>query len=396
MADKNDGGDKTEKPTPKKLQDARRKGNVAKSKDVTSTVELVVWLALVALALPFAGRELGALAQAAMDAVGQPFALALPALGWAALRVLLVLSALALLPVAASGLLTEFLQAGPVFATEKWKPKMEHLNPVEGFKRMFSLDNLVELAKNLAKVALLVGIAWLLLRAVMPQLPALMGGRPGHVAQSLWQTTRSMLLWTAVLFVLVSVLDAVWQRHSFLKKMRMSRRDIRQETKDAEGDPYVKQHRQQAHHEWSQQGAAQAASQAHALIVNPTHVAIALDYDRERCPLPTVRAKGEETVARAMREAAEAAGVPIVRNVDLARRLLADVPEGEPVPAELFDVIAEVVLWAREVREDLERARRGEPARPRRARVPGEDATRYPSPRPPQPPAADTTPEAPR
>jgi len=378
MADKNDGGDKTEKPTPKKLQDARKKGQVAKSKDVTSTVELIVWLALIALALPFAGRELAALVQVSIDALSLPFHAALQTVGQAALRVLLVLTALALLPVAAVGLLTEYLQAGPVFATEKWKPKFENMNPVDGFKRMFSVDNLVELAKTVIKTALLVGIAWLLLRSLMPQLPALVSAQAGHAAAAMWEATRSMLVWTVALFVLVSVLDAAWQHHSFMKKMRMSRRDIKQEAKDAEGDPYVKQQRQQTAHEWSQQGAAHAAAQANALIVNPTHVAIAIAYDRDSCPVPTVSAKGEDDTARAMREAAEAAGVPIVRNVALARRLLADVEEGDVVPAELFDVIAEVVLWAREVREDLERRRRGEPEKPRRAKVPGEDATRYP------------------
>ena len=120
------------------------------------------------------------------------------------------------------------------------------------------------------------------------------------------------------------------------------------------------------------------------LVVNPSHVAIAIDYDRETCPVPTIAAKGEDHVARAMREAAQDAGVPVVRNVPLARDLLARAEVGELVPADLFDVIAEVVLWAREVRDELAEADKAPgraaaaPSTPRRRRPPGEDLTRYP------------------
>jgi flagellar biosynthetic protein FlhB/type III secretion protein U len=150
----------------------------------------------------------------------------------------------------------------------------------------------------------------------------------------------------------------------------------------------VKQQRRQAYSEWSQRNSVSAARTANALIVNPTHVAIAVDYDRERQPIPAVSAKGEDHVARAMREAAEEAGVPIVRNVPLARDMLARAEIGELIPSDLFDIIAEVVLWARESREQLafeaaraEAIERGElpPDTPpgRRMRAPGEDLTRY-------------------
>lgn len=381
MSDKNDGGDKTEQPTPRKLQDARKKGNVAKSKDMTSTIELLVWLAIAALGLPWVTMELSALMHAGLAAIGQPFDQVASALGQQAWRTLLALTTLALLPVVLVGVLTEFLQAGPVFAADKFTPKMTNLDPVEGIKRMFSLDNLVELVKSMAKTALLGLIGWLVTAALWPQLPWLVNAHAPAVSTALWEVSQQTLGWTAALFVLVSVLDATWQRHRFLKKMRMSRRDLKQESKDAEGDPHVRQQRQQAHQEWSQQHATQAARQAHVLVVNPTHVAIAIDYDREACPVPTVLAKGEDHVARAMREAAEAAGVPIVRNVGLARTLRTEGQVGEMVPAELFDLIAEVILWSREVRDEMQRQRNGrvaEAATGPRMPTPGEDLSRYP------------------
>jgi type III secretion protein U len=381
MADQNDGADKTEQPTPRKLQDARKKGNIAKSKDVTSTTELLVWLALASLGLSWATLALMGLITAGLDAIGQPFGPSAAVLGRQAWQTLLAITALALLPVAAVGVITEFLQAGPVFATDKLKPRMAHLNPVDGIKRMFSLDNLAELLKSMAKTALLGLVGWLVATSLWPQLPWLASAAAPTVRTALWEVSRQTLGWTAALFVLVSVLDAAWQRHRFLKKMRMSRRDLKQEAKDAEGDPLMRQQRQQIHQEWSQQLAAQAAQQAHVLVVNPTHVAIAIDYDRETCPVPTVRAKGEDHVARAMREAAEAAGVPILRNVGLARTLLAEGREGELVPPELFDIVAEVILWSREVREEIQRQREGR-ASERSAGTwrpaPGEDLSRYP------------------
>jgi type III secretion protein U len=379
MADKNDGGDKTERPTPKKLQDARKKGQVAKSKDLTSTVELLAWTALFLLATATAAHEIAALFNASLTSIAQPFANGAPALGTMASRTLLFITALALLPVAAIGIVTEYLQAGPVFATDKLKPKLDNLNPVEGVKRMFSADNAVELAKSLAKTLLLIAIGWFVVVGALPALAKLLAlaaneavPSAGAVAAALGELTRSVLIGTVAAFVLVALLDLVWQRHSFTKKMRMSRRDMRQEIKESEGDPYVKQQRLQAHQEWTQRNAQQAARQANVLVVNPTHVAIAIDYDREDCPVPTVSAKGEDHVARAMREAAEEAGVPIVRNVELARDLLARGAVGAIVPADLFDIVAEVILWAREVREQMDS---GTPAR---QSAPGEDLTRYP------------------
>jgi type III secretion protein U len=376
MADKNDGGDKTEQPTPKKLQDARKKGQVPKSKDLTSTLELVTWVAVLAFATTYAASQLAGLMNAALAAIAQPFEIAAPALGTLAWQTGLAITALALLPVVLVGVVTEFLQAGPVFSTEKLKPKMENLNPVEGIKRMFTMDNLIEVLKSIAKSALLLAIAWLALRALLPDSAALFDtpGGVDAVGGLLMQLTRQAFIWTAVTFVLVALLDVAWQRHSFTKKMRMSMRDIKQESKDAEGDPYVKQQRQQAHQEWSQRNSQQAARQANVLVVNPTHVAIAIDYDRDTCPVPTVSAKGEDHVARAMREAAEEAGVPIVRNVALARDLLARGEVGSLVPQDLFDIVAEVILWAKDVRQTL--ADGDPPATPRG--VPGEDLTRYP------------------
>lgn len=369
------GGDKTEKPTPKRLLDARKKGDVPKSRDLVTTVTLLVWLLLFAVLIGPAAERMAALNGLLFQSMEHGwdagnFALVARSLGGAAFECLAWLMAALLVPVVAVGLLTDFLQVGAVWAMEKVSPKIEHLNPAEGLKRMFSMDSLVELLKNVAKSVVLLVLGWMLVRHSLPDWIALtrqQGDGARGFGELLWDASWRLGVWALVAFVFVALLDAFWQRHSFTKKMRMSLRDIKQEFKDNEGDPLLKHQRKQAHAEWSQQNSAQAARGANALVVNPTHVAIAIDYDRERCPVPLVSAKGEGDVAAAMRAAAEDAGVPIVRNVPLARDLLARAEVGEAIPPDLFDVIAEVILWAAEVRRDGAAAPRMQP--------PGEDLT---------------------
>ncbi len=392
MASADDSGDKTEKPTPKKLQDARKKGDISKSKDVTSTASLLTILLLATVALPTIGGQLASLLQASFDLIHEPFATAMPRLGRQALMALLTIAGLVMIPVAIMGVLVEFIQAGPVMTMEKLKPKADNLNPAKGLKRMFSIDNLVELLKSILKTALVGTIAWLALKSVLPELPLLSETKPHTVGSAFWHASWTLLAWVTGSFVLVAAIDLSWQRYSFMKKMRMSMRDIRQEMKDAEGDPHVKGQRKQLQHEWAQQSANSNAANAHVLVVNPTHVAIAIDYHRDHCPVPTVTAKGEDDNALAMREAAQAAGVPVLRNIELARQLLAETETGDIVPAELFDIIATVILWAQDVRRELEQAReqrtgneaptdsKPEEQRPKRREPPGEDLTRYDTP----------------
>ena len=390
-----DSGDKTEQPTPKKLEDARKKGDVPKSKEVSSTVGLIIWLALGALTLTYATTRIGTLYESLFTVIGQGwattgFAGAARALGAQAAELAVMLVAMLLVPIAAVGLLTDFLQMGPVLSFEKLTPKLENMNPVEGVKKMFTLDNLIELVKSVAKTALLFLVGWLVIKSEIPQIVGLARSTELPVQAMgalMWKVTLHLLAWTVALFALIALLDAAYQRYSFTKKMRMSMRDIKQEMKDSEGDPYIKQQRKQLHQEWSQRNSQNAARNANVLVVNPTHIAIAIDYDKDSCPVPTIAAKGEEHVARAMREAAEEAGVPIVRNVPLARDLLARAEIGEIVPADLFDIIAEVILWAREVRDVVQAQRDAGPspldlpldvpARPHIA-APGEDLTHYP------------------
>ncbi len=382
-----DSGDKTEEPTDKKLQDARKKGDIAKGKELTSTMTLLVWLGLGVAALPLATQRIADLTLKIISSIQQPFEFSAPAMGWLAVEATLWITAILLVPVMLMGLLVEFLQTGPMLTFEKIKPKLENMDPVAGVKKMFSMNNLIEVLKAVVKTIILFFLGWMVLKSALPQILQLSSAEPHLIGSAMWMVTFKLLSWALAAFLMVSVLDMAWQRYSFTKKMRMSMSDIKKEMKESEGDPIIKAQRRQTAHELAQQNASNAAANANVLVVNPTHVAIAIDYDRETSPVPTLSAKGEDDTALAMREAAMAAGVPIVRNIPLARDMLVRAEVGEIVPQDLFEVMAEVILWARQVREDVaahtdplyrEEIPGGPPKAAQRREPPGEDMTRYP------------------
>lgn len=364
MAQKNDGGDKTELPTPKRLQDARKKGDVAKSKDVSAAGGTLLWFVLFALTGGYAATLIVEYTQNMLTAaMTLPFEMAMEQVGAGAVRLIVILAAITLIPIAVIGTLLEGMQTGPIMTGEKLKPSFDKMNPVEGIKRMFGKDGLVEMVKTLAKAAIIILITFLVIKSALPELSGMLviadttpdSGAGKIVAQQAMNVTYSLTLkilgWTVLAFIAVAILDRVWTKHSFIKKMMMSRRDIKQEYKNDEGDPHIKQHRRQMHQEWANSNAVGSAGNASTLLVNPTHLAIAIDYDKESCPVPVIAAKGEGPLAAAMRAAAEDNQVPIIRHVATARTLWARGEIGEIVPEDMFDAVAEVILWAKRARE---------------------------------------------
>jgi len=381
MAGNDNSGEKTEQATPKKLRDARNKGDVAKSRDITSTLGLVFTFGLLWALYDFMTTQSSSLLQQALKSPGQDFSESLSLIGGHALDLFLTISAALLVPILAFGMLVEFLQIGPILTFDKMKPKMSNLDPMSGIKRMFDMDNLVEVVKAIVKTCILFFIGWITISALLSDLMILPTAEPASMLGAIEKLILYLMSWTIGIFLLLTALDASYQKYSFAKKQKMSLRDIKQEFKDTEGDPMIKGQRQQTAHEWAQEGASQAARNASVLLVNPTHVAIAIDYDRELIPVPIIAAMGEDDTAHAMRTAAEQQNVPVLRNKKLARTLLADAHEGDPVPRDLFDIMAEIILWSSKVRERIAFEKEntfltwdGEIQLP-----PGEDLTHYPS-----------------
>ena len=362
MSDKDNGGDKTELPTPKKLRDARKKGDIPKSQEITATVGTLGFLLLLFVASAFVANRIAIFGERVVSqAAGDDFRFSL---GGEAISLAIMLSAVLLIPLAVIGLLAEVFQTQGLLATKRLEPKLDNLNPIEGIKRLFGVQGLVELLKTLVKATAIIAIVWFIARGHIDNMGAMLvpatepiwregAGQQAALtdATQTFSLTLQVIGLVAAAFIGIAFADNLWSRHKFIKKMKMSRRDIKDEMKQDEGDPHMKGHRRELAQTWAQSGSVSATAGASALLVNPTHLAIALQYDPVETPLPVVLARGEGEIAAAMRAVALHAGVPIIRHVPSARSLWARGEVGEIVPEDLFDAIAQVILWARRARE---------------------------------------------
>ena len=352
MSQGEDSGEKTEQPTPKRLRDARRDGEVPKSRDLSQTATMLVWILLLVGLSGYSGDRLAALLEYSWTQLDPASPRALYDAGAAALKTLVLLTVLPLCILALCGILVEYLQAGAVFAPKRIAPQGSRLNPASGFKRIFSADNLFEIFKSLLKTALIAALLFVLTKQYLPdilRLPA--AGISAYVG--LEKRLLVMLCaWTVVAFTFVSIADRLYQNYSYRKRLRMSKQEVRREHKQEEGDPQLRGHRQRLHRQWSTQNAPQAAREATALVVNPTHIAIAILYEPEHTAVPLITAKGEGNLALLMRSAAEEAGVPVIRNIPLARALNFRCEEDEFIPEEYFDAVAEIIASVDRLRAD--------------------------------------------
>ncbi|WP_254926204.1 type III secretion system export apparatus subunit SctU [Bordetella genomosp. 11] len=342
-------GEKTEKPTPKKLQDARKKGDVPYSRDFSQTLLTLALLSYVVLNGQNILASLLRLLAAPGTLVTMEFGDALKAAGSICLREGIGLIWPFLLIVLGFGLFVEFGQIGVLFAPEKAKPSGSKLNVVSNVKNIFSMKNLVEVLKSTVKIVCFSLLTWLLLRSGLgPLVYAVHGGLEGVLAVN-GGLFRMLLLYTAVFCLLIAGLDMGWQRRQRNKRLMMTKDEVKREQKDMEGQPEIKQQRKRLHQEMGNSAPAEAVRKASALVVNPTHVAVALRYVPDQTPLPIVVAKGRDGVALQMIDMARRCGIPVMRDVPLARALLADARENEYIPSELVVPVAHVLRAVRDL-----------------------------------------------
>jgi type III secretion protein U len=338
-------GEKTELPTPKRERDARRKGQVARSQEVVTTVSLFGVLIVV---MAFGGEIWGRLIAlldtiARLAASGDPQALAagLAAAYDETVAILLPILGVTLL----LGIAANYIQVGTLFSLEAIQPKLEKISINKGFKRIFSMKQLVEMLKSIFKIVFLSVLLYFVIKnAIGPYLTAItceMNCIATVTTFVIWQ----MLYYSALAFIVVAGLDFIYQRHTHTKSLMMTKDEVKREYKESEGDPIVKGQRKQLAMEMVMGDVKKQVPKASAVIVNPTHLAIAIRYKEGQTPLPLVVAKGRMHQAYMIRAEAEAAGVPIFRNVPLARQLYADCNVDHFVPDELFGVIAEILAW---------------------------------------------------
>ena len=345
MSDEPEKGDKTEQPTPKRLEDAQRDGQVATSRDLTSLLLLGVGVMLLS---PLGAGVFANLLRPLRSLLERPHLLAGDA---GALADLLVATGLAVmltlaLPMAAfmaAAILSNLAQHGLVLSLKPVTPKLNRISPLAGLKRLFAPKSLAEALKNIAKVTLVGAAAWLALRPVAAEFVGAMHvPMPdvlGLVQNWLLRGTGAALLVVAA----IAVADVMLQRHSHLQQMKMTRRQVKDEAKQTDGDPHVKAKIRQLRMERARHRMMAAVPEATVVITNPTHFAVALRYEPGKMNAPEVVAKGTDAVAFRIRALATEHGVPIVENRPLARALFADVDLGHAIPQAHFEAVAEVI-----------------------------------------------------
>lgn len=350
-------GEKTEQPTAKRLQEARRKGQVCKSNDLTQALLLLTAAGIFYLGGGAFMAELQSLMKEAFQGehlVGISQDQLLRRFGEASLRFFLLSTPL-LCGLMAVSLGVSFVQVQALFATEIIKPKFEKLNPVTGFQNIFFKPRTyLELAKNLAKLCI---VAWLAYKFVGASLRDLMltATLPLEESVKLAAALIFRFLFTVSgAFLLIGVADYMLQKKLYLKELMMSREEVVREYKESEGDPHFKHMRKQLHEEVLSQSMIHNVPKADVIVVNPTHLAVAVEYEEKTMNAPKVTAKGQNTMAAKIVELARKNEVPVLQNIGLARSLY-QVELDTEVPEDLYEAVAEVLNWVYQLQEEAER-----------------------------------------
>ena len=346
MSEQNSGQEKTEEASAHKLKKSKEDGQVARSKDLATTISLLATLFILKLC---AGMF--------MEGLHDSFRLSYIQFGHSEiglddLDTLLGYNMLVFIKLLAPLLLTSLLvvvlsliPGGWVFSAKNFAPKLSKLNPITGLGRIFSAQNWSELLKSILKVLVLLGVGYLLVRSAMPELMALQRTSVVEAISAALDLTFNLILWLLLIFVLFSFIDIPLQRFFFLKKMRMTKQERKEEHKNQEGRPEVKARIKQLQRQMLQRQISRVIKKADVIITNPTHYAVALKYDSKKAQAPFVLAKGVDETALYMRQMAQKHELEVVEIPPLARAIYFTTQVNQQIPAPLYTAVAHVLTY---------------------------------------------------
>jgi len=347
--------EKTEQATPKRRQEARRKGRVAKSRDLSAAAVLGAALALSYLAGDRLAAELGHLLSRSLAAVAiqahQDADMA--TFAWMAVVTFLQLLAPLMAILLLAAVLANLLQVGFVFSLDPITPRWSKIDPVQGAKRMLSLQALVELTKSLAKITLVGTVVFLTLKGEMDHLLPLLDMGCSQISSYMGRTTLKLLQRGFWAMLLLGLLDYCYQRWEFDRNLKMTKQEVKEEHKQTEGDPQIKARVRALQRQMARSRMMAEVPKADVVITNPQHLAVALRYDAKTMTAPTVVAKGAGYLAERIKAIAAAHQVPVIENKPLAQNLYRGVDINEEIPAALYQAVAEILAHVYRVRERL-------------------------------------------
>ena len=342
-----DDSQKTEEPTPKKIEESRKKGQVALSREINNWVMLLTGTIVILAIGPYTMRgiknhmmtylEKAHIMPSAPGGLG----FVLGESFWDILALLIL--PLIILMIAA--FMAPFLQIGPLFAPETIKPDVSKISPMAGFKRLFSLRSIMEFVKGILKIGIIGVVGVLLLYPFYGSVEHFVGLPLGTVMDELHSLVLRLMTGILVVLLVVAVIDLVYQRYEHYKKMRMTKQELKDEYKQTEGDPHVRAKLRQLRQEKARARMMQAVPEADVVITNPTHYSLALKYDPDEMDAPLLVAKGIDEVAMRIREVAKECDIPLYENKPLARALFDTVEIDEMIPEEHYQAVAEIISY---------------------------------------------------
>ena len=345
-------GEKTELPTQKKLRDAREKGQVCTSKDITSTAILIVLFAVLAWMGVAMMDDMEELLRFLSGNIGENKGTSISESSKMAAILICKHSFIFVFVAAVIGIVGNVAQIGFLFTIEPIIPKMEKLSPVEGAKKIFSMKNLFEFLKNVVKVMFLGYLLYKIILSSAPELLTMCYGTVDDIFPCLKLMLKRLAVYTAFGYIVIAVVDRIFQGRNFTKQMMMTKDEVKREYKEMEGSAEIKQAQRQFRDEiLNGPEPAKAAKRANVVVTNPTRLAVGIRFRAEEAPLPRICALGSGDTARIIRETALAEGIPVMEDRPLARALYAQGRLEEFIPDALIEPVAEVLKWAKKIED---------------------------------------------
>jgi type III secretion protein U len=343
--------EKTEQPTQKKLRDLRKKGQVAKSKDVAVAFNMIAAFLYIWMGWDMIKNKIFEMLTLPSKYYDVPFDEAfqyvIAGVFINAMEVIIPLLVLVTFLV----ILAYFLQFGVNFSIHPIVPNMSRIHPVEGFKKLFSLDKLIDLIKSLLKVAAMTAAVYFIIKNCLDEMVLIPFWGIDAATVMLGSILKQTVVATIIIFIVFAGFDLFIQKFLFKRQNKMTKYEVKKEYKNREGDPFIKGARKALHREFALTSAKTKVQKSNVVVTNPTHLAVAIFYDQKEVDLPIVTVKGKGSAAKYIVKLAKQAGVPVVQNKPLARKLFHNVAIEEYIPRELLFSVAEVLRWVKDKRE---------------------------------------------
>ncbi len=347
----NDTGEKTEAPTPRRREESRQRGQVAKSTDLSSAAIILAAVVLLNIVVPKILMRLSVLIRFCLEGAGQIGSARDSMLETAGHAVLTIVSCVLpmMLTMLVVALLVNVAQVGLLLTGQPLMPSLNKINPLSGFRRIFSLRSLVKLAMSVGKIVLVGGVAYVTVREQMAIIVSSANLDYCAIAMLGGQLLFALGMRLAMVLVVLAIIDYIWNRYKHEQDLRMTKEEVKEELRRMEGDPIVRQRRRQVQMQLSLQRMGLEVPKSDVVVTNPTEIAVAIRYDEKAMSAPKVVAKGKGFLAERIRQLAVQHGVPIVQRRPLAQALYRAVEVGQEVPSQFYQAIAEILAYVYEL-----------------------------------------------